>query len=134
MDQMRRNFHSRREADCRDAQPEQFAPEKQDHCADQCADNGYRKLHRGKNFDYPALTWRSRACVKHGAVNRRSRSQTSLSASQRRLSGWWDLNPRPVAAATALPYLIKLISTSSGLVISLALRRFGASGEAFAVE
>ena len=59
---------------------------------------------------------------------------TSLSASRRRLSGWCDLNPRPVAAATALPYPTELTSTSSGLVISLALRRFGASGEAFAVD
>jgi len=51
-----------------------------------------------------------------------------------KVSGWWDLNPRPVAAATALSYAIELISTSSGLVISLALRRFGAGGEAFAVD
>ena len=41
------------------------------------------------------------------------------------LSGWWDLNPRPVAAATALLELFEVISTSSSFEISLALCRFG---------
>ena len=48
--------------------------------------------------------------------------------------GLVGFEPTAVAAATALPYPIELISTSSGLVISLALRRFGASGEASAVD
>jgi hypothetical protein len=49
-------------------------------------------------------------------------------------SGWWDLNPRPVAAATALGLLLKLVSASTSLVISLALRCFRASGKAFTVD
>src|SRR5882757_253788 len=49
-------------------------------------------------------------------------------------SGWWDLNPRSVAAATALLYLIKLVSTFSGLVISLASQCFRASRKAFTVD
>ena len=49
-------------------------------------------------------------------------------------TGLVDLNPRPVAAATALQYPYELISTSSALVISLALRCFGTSGKAFTVD
>jgi len=49
-------------------------------------------------------------------------------------SGWWDLNPRPVAAATALQYLVEFISTSSALVIALAPWCFGATGKAFAMH
>jgi len=36
-----------------------------------------------------------------------------------------DLNLRPVAAATALQLFVQLIPSSSGLVISLALRSAG---------
>jgi hypothetical protein len=50
------------------------------------------------------------------------------------LSGWWDLNPRPVAAATALRDLIKIISASPAFVTSLALCRFCPSGKAFTVD
>ena len=49
-------------------------------------------------------------------------------------SGWWDLNPRPVAAATALPKRIELISASSSLVILLASCCFRPGGEGFAVD
>jgi hypothetical protein len=49
-------------------------------------------------------------------------------------SGWWDLNPRPVAAATALRELIEIISASPALVISLALCRFCPSGKAFTMD
>jgi len=50
------------------------------------------------------------------------------------LSGWWDLNPRPVAAATALLSLIELISAAPALVISLTLCCFGPRGKAFTVN
>jgi hypothetical protein len=50
------------------------------------------------------------------------------------MSGREDLNLRPVAAATALPQPIKFVSTSSGLVVSLALLRFGSTSKAFAVN
>ena len=44
------------------------------------------------------------------------------------------MNPRPVAAATALLRLVEFLSTSAGLVISLTLRCFGASGELLAMD
>src|SRR2546421_12442184 len=50
------------------------------------------------------------------------------------LSGWWDLNPRPVAAATALPWFVELVSTASSFVVPLALRCFGSAGKAFATD
>ena len=53
---------------------------------------------------------------------------------QQRLSGWGDLNPRPVAAVTARQYLIEFISTSSGLVISLTPRCFRSTGKAFTMD
>jgi hypothetical protein len=49
-------------------------------------------------------------------------------------SGWWDLNPRPVAAATALRYFVELLPTSTGFVISLALRCFRTGGKAFTAD
>jgi hypothetical protein len=52
---------------------------------------------------------------------------------ERGKSGWWDLNPRLVVAATALRLAVEFTSTFSGLVVSLALHCFGASGKAFAV-
>src|SRR5205823_2368291 len=48
------------------------------------------------------------------------------------LSGWWDLNPRPVAAATALPWFVELVSTASSFVVPLALRGCGSACTAFA--
>jgi hypothetical protein len=50
------------------------------------------------------------------------------------LSGWWDLNPRPVAAATALGEFIEILSAFLALVIALALCRFCPGGKAFAVD
>ena len=49
-------------------------------------------------------------------------------------SGWWDLNPRAVAAATALLQLFEFIPTSARLVRPLALCCCGPRGERFAVE
>ena len=45
-----------------------------------------------------------------------------------------DLNLRPVAAATALQLFVQLIPSSSGLVISLALRSAGMGVKAFTVK
>ena len=50
------------------------------------------------------------------------------------LSGWWGLSPRPVAAATALPWFVELVSTASSFVVPLALRCFGSAGKAFATD
>ncbi len=50
------------------------------------------------------------------------------------LSSWWDLNPRPVAPATALRELIEIIPASAALVISLALCRICSGAKGFAVD
>src|SRR6478672_238176 len=49
-------------------------------------------------------------------------------------SGREDLNLRPVAAATALQHLVKLVPASAGLVISLALCRTGTGVNTFTVK
>src|SRR4029077_19981602 len=100
---------------------------RQDKWQPMCRDCRVKKSHRES---------RDRDGCENCLVHIRKKCGKNLSASPLRtkLSGWWDLNPRPVAAATALPYPIELISTSSGLVISLALRRFGASGKAFTMD
>ena len=59
-------------------------------------------------------------------------STATLAASTE--SGWWDLNPRPVAAATALSQVAELLSALASLIISFALCCFGASGKGFTLD
>src|SRR3977135_3861498 len=46
MDKMRRDFDTGRKPNSRDAEPEQFSPEKQNHRTDQHAQNWNRQVHR----------------------------------------------------------------------------------------
>jgi hypothetical protein len=64
-----------------------------------------------------------------------SRSMKFSESRAAKPSGWRDLNPRPVAAATVLlSQAVKLVSTSSGLIISFSLCGFCASFEAFDMQ
>ena len=60
-------------------------------------------------------------------------STATLAAIRGNRAGW-DLNPRPVAAATALSQLVELVSAPASLIILLALCCFGASGKGFTLD
>src|SRR5262249_9250444 len=103
---------------------------------DQRANNCDREMHRRKRSldGHGVEAFAPNACLFDWAAQHKYRHVSSECGWEIVTSGWWDLNPRPVAAATALLSPIELISTSAGLVVSLALRCFRTSGKTFAAD
>src|SRR5262249_61145550 len=91
---------------------------------DQRANNCDREMHRRKRSldGHGVEAFAPNACLFDWAAQHKYRHVSSECGWEIVTSGWWDLNPRPLAAATALLSRIELIPTSAGLVVPLALR------------